>query len=104
MNILGFLKDYWGAVVGVVGFLFGWVKFTAAKTYAAKDDLTKVEKRVDVLEQGYKNAATKDDIHKISIQMERLAGEMKRIDGILTRTETVLLRQEDFLLKERKCR
>lgn len=73
---IGFIKDYWGVIVGISGFFFGWVKFTAAKTYALKDDLRKIEKRLDVLEQGYKNVASKDDIHKISIQVERLTGEM----------------------------
>ena len=95
---IGFIKDYWGVIVGVAGFFFAWIKFTAAKTYALKDDFRKIEKRLDVLEQGYKNVVSKDDIHKIGIQIERLTGAMKRIDSVLTRSEVILQRQEEYLL------
>lgn len=94
-GFIGLITEYWGVIVGVAGFFFGWVKFTAAKTYALKDDLNKIEKRLDVLEQGH---VSKEDIHKISIQVERLTGEMKRIDSVLTRTEAILQRQEEYLL------
>ena len=97
-GFIGLITEYWGVIVGVAGFFFGWVKFTAAKTSALKDDLNKIEKRLDVLEQGYKSVASKEDIHKISIQVERLTGEMKRIDSVLTRTEAILQRQEEYLL------
>lgn len=97
-GFIGLITEYWGVIVGVAGFFFGWVKFTAAKTYALKDDLNKIEKRLDVLEQGHKSVASKEDIHKISIQVERLTGEMKRIDSVLTRTEAILQRQEEYLL------
>ena len=97
-GFIGLITEYWGVIVGVAGFFFGWVKFTAAKTYALKDDLNKIEKRLDVLEQGYKSVASKEHIHKISIQVERLAGEMKRIDSVLRRTEAILQRQEEYLL------
>lgn len=98
MNLIQILKDYWGVAVGVMGFFFGWAKFTAAKTYASKEEFAECKKRLDVLEQGFKNVATKEDIHKISIQVERLSGEMKRIDSVLTRTEAILQRQEEYLL------
>ena len=68
---VGFIKDYWGVVVGVAGFFFGWVKFTAAKTYASKEDVSK---------------------------LERLTGKIDKIEAISERMENTVRRQEDFLM------
>ena len=95
---IGFIKDYWGVVVGIAGFFFGWGKFTAAKTYASKEDVSKLEHRVSAVEQSVKGLATQKDMHDLTLKLERLTGKIDKIEAISERMENTVRRQEDFLM------
>lgn len=76
---------------------------------AGSDRMRALEARTAALEQTVDTLPGKDELHKIELHMERLAGEMKAMatsqrgtNDILRRLESIVSRHEDHLLENGK--
>ena len=101
MEVLKAIKEYWGVIVGVVGFLFGWAKWSAGKNFVEKKDFDDLKDRVGTIENNISTLATKEEINRLLIQNERILGDLKETKAIVSRMERTVQRQEDYLMNNK---
>jgi hypothetical protein len=107
-------------IVGVLGFCLAVVsmvftffatrsKATDERFKAGSDRMDRHELRIQTLEQTVQALPGREDIHKIEIHVERMAGEMGRISAVMEaqtklmeRLERIVTRHEEHLLKGSK--
>lgn len=82
--------------------LLGWISWSLKTKFATKLSQDEIIKRVEKLEDKITDFPTKQDIHKIAINLERMSGELNSQKSIMTRVEKTLDLQQEFLLNRSK--
>ena len=79
------LKNYSFVVIGFNA-IFGLIIFALHKTYAKRDDVQNIEKRLSITEKEISDT----DIHKVELQLNELKGQFDGMNKLLSRAANQL--------------
>lgn len=78
--------------------LLGWIGWSLRSKFTTKIAFDNLSQRVQKIEDKMEEIPTKQDLHQISINMEKMSGDLNTQKNILMRVERTMERQEEFLL------
>lgn len=78
--------------------LLGWIGWSLRSKFTTKIVFDNLCQRVQKIEDKMEEIPTKQDLHQISINMEKMSGDLNTQKNILMRVERTMERQEEFLL------
>lgn len=96
-------------IIGLSQIALGWILWSLRREFVTKkhcdtcqkehvEKITKLESRSQHIEDTLQNLPSVQNMHKLSLQMEKMAGDVRSVTEILKRVEQKVNRQEDFLL------
>lgn len=78
---------YWMVGWGVLTTIVMVIMALLSKTYAKKDDLTELERKVATLDSLITDLPTKSELHELHIEIANLRGELKALSPRLERVQ-----------------
>lgn len=104
MTLPEIIKDYlalWIALGGVLGTL---VLALMQRTYAKREDVTRITERLAALEHHVADIPAQEEWHELSLRMEKLNGQIEAVKPSLARLERLadLLLENELLEGKRK--
>ncbi|MEX2155093.1 MAG: DUF2730 family protein [Gemmatimonadaceae bacterium] len=102
--MMQFIKDYGVVLIFVMQIAWFAITWWFRKSVATKDDVTAVRvevskamQRIDSLEQARQNAPDKNDLAKLSLDMERMRGDMRTCTAEMKGTRDLFSSEADGL-------
>ena len=77
--MLEFIREHWSILSALVAFGFSIGTLLLAKTYAKREDVTALERRVSLIESAIKSMPSQQDFHQLQIRLTEIHGDLKAI-------------------------
>ncbi|SHG65188.1 Protein of unknown function [Pantoea sesami] len=95
------LRSNWAVIWAVLMSVVTIVQLLLGKTYARREEMEKVNNRLNILEHAIDTLPTRQELHDLQLEMSHLRGEIREFTGIIrqaSRISDLLLENE---LKEK---
>ncbi|WP_180961071.1 DUF2730 family protein [Shewanella sp. GutCb] len=77
--MLEFIKNYWVQIYATISLVLLCANWILAKTYAKQDNIQRLEKRVDKLENDIEQLPSKDDFHHLDKNLVEVNAQLKAV-------------------------
>ncbi len=80
----------WKFIFFILNFLIGAGLWALSKTYAKKEEVNHIVKKVSALEIAFEAQPNKNEIHNIELQIKEIKGEFHGVKKLLARVSNQL--------------